>query len=424
MGGTRLRMHDAGEFALSRRPGAVFDRDYRSSGAGVVAHDQSEFALSGWVRARFDSRHRVLDGQRRPAASPSIATDYVVWTEADGAGVRQVRAAPRNGGTVETLSSGAAHATDLVVDGPVVRFRSERGDAAPGAWRFARLGGGTTDAPLCPLPTICCWGDSMTQQGYPASLAAVLGVTVHNFGISSQPSSAVAARFAPRRYTVAGGAIPASGAVALSPNDPGPVGNFAGNAGNIGVTIAGVRGTFAYDPSTGVTFTRAVAGAAVPAPGLQRVVVDPVTTDGTAITVADYRDRVTVIRVGRNNITRPQLILDDVARMVAYLRPLVARYVIWPVYNARDEKRGTAAYALILDINRALRAAYPSAYLQVGAVDARENLVALASDAADTASDIIPARLLVADGLHTNADGRQLDAEFCATFLRQKGWFQ
>ncbi|RRE53869.1 hypothetical protein EAO10_26905 [Klebsiella pneumoniae] len=97
----------------------------------------------------------------------------------------------------------------------------------------------------------------MENGRFLSRLAQLTGLYTYNFGKSGLTSEGIASRQGAARtfYTPAGGVIPASGAVTLSPAKPGPNRIF-GNAAatSIACSFAGIDGMFGWD-GTNATFT-------------------------------------------------------------------------------------------------------------------------------------------------------------------------
>lgn len=121
---------------------------------------------------------------------------------------------------------------------------------------------------------------------------------------------------------------------------------------------------------------------------------------------AAERGEVTWIWVGRNNYDEPQIVLADIAQMVAALDH--DRYLVGAIINGNYavERAGTPGYAQLLALNARLKDTYGSRF-----VDLRAALIAAASpnDAEDVRADIVP-RSLRYDNIHLNAAGYQVVA--------------
>ncbi len=141
--------------------------------------------------------------------------------------------------------------------------------------------------------------------------------------------------------------------------------------------------------------------------------------------VADnaHDDWVNVFWYGGNNQAQPEQVKADIARSVASLAPGNDRFIVLPVVNQASpwERRGSAGYQVIVDLNRDLALAYPNNFL-----DIRSYLVNLydpssAVDVADFQDDVPPTSLR-ADGVHLNATGAMAVARRVLAFIAAKGW--
>lgn len=141
--------------------------------------------------------------------------------------------------------------------------------------------------------------------------------------------------------------------------------------------------------------------------------------------VADdaHDDWVNVFWYGGNNQTQPEQIKADIARSVASLAPGNNRFIVLSVVNQASpwERKGSAGYQTIVDLNRDLAATYPDNYL-----DIRSYLVSLydpsnSMDVADHNDDVVPTSLR-ADGVHLNATGAMAVARRVMAFIADKGW--
>src|SRR5690606_37503257 len=116
------------------------------------------------------------------------------------------------------------------------------------------------------LPSIVCWGDSLTTSSYPRFLAKLTGRTVTNRGVGGNTSAQIAARQGgrPTYVKLAGGRIPTSGAVDVAEFTVVPMTQYGRQ--QLEGTLGGVRGVLHRHSDTAYTFTRAQAGEAVDAP--------------------------------------------------------------------------------------------------------------------------------------------------------------
>lgn len=169
-------------------------------------------------------------------------------------------------------------------------------------------------------PDLSLWGSS-TLAGAGShfeTFAQARGIPFHAAGVSGNWTQHVMARIgaAPALLTFPSNTVPASGAVEVAVSNL-PVSEFPGFA----VTVAGVGGTLA-GTSTGWTFTRAAAGAAV-----------TVAADAPAIPNVGplHRGDTIVLNAGKNNLTRggtPAQVFEHNKRIFDWLAPIAKRCLV------------------------------------------------------------------------------------------------
>jgi lysophospholipase L1-like esterase len=141
-----------------------------------------------------------------------------------------------------------------------------------------------------------------------------------------------------------------------------------------------------------------------------------------------HRHDVTVIWMGRNNLTDPARIKSDVAAAVKSLGS--DRYVILTILNGDffgTEAKGAPMYETIMDVNRSFVLRYPGHVL-----DIRSYLVSLydptnPQDVQDHARDIPPSSLRAhwnggIDLLHLSPEANAKVAQRVAEFITKSGW--
>jgi lysophospholipase L1-like esterase len=141
-----------------------------------------------------------------------------------------------------------------------------------------------------------------------------------------------------------------------------------------------------------------------------------------------HRHDVTVIWMGRNNLTEPARIESDVAAAVKSLGS--DRFVILTILNgdfSGTEAKGAPGYETIMDINRSFVLYHPGHVL-----DVRSYLVSLydptnPQDVQDHARDIPPSSLRAhwnggIDLLHLSPEANAKVAQRVAEFITQRGW--
>jgi hypothetical protein len=141
-----------------------------------------------------------------------------------------------------------------------------------------------------------------------------------------------------------------------------------------------------------------------------------------------HRHDVTVLWMGRNNLTDPARIKSDVAAAVKSLGS--NRFVILTILNgdfAGTEAIGSSGYDAIMDLNRSFAFRYPGNVL-----DIRSYLVSLydptnPQDVLDHARDIPPSSLRAhwsggIDLLHLSPEANGKVAQRVAEFISARGW--
>jgi hypothetical protein len=255
-------------------------------------------------------------------------------------------------------------------------------------------------APISSAPTpvaapgVVAWGDSMTQgdkgqfdvNDYPTQLGALLTVPVVNAGISGNTSTQIGVREGgvPTYATVAGGVIPASGAVQVTfPTGYEPVTSVGPVAGTPG-TILGVHGVVTYNSTTsGYIFTRSTAGSSVPASGSPQFIVD-----------TPYANYLPVFWEGRNNYLAPTQIISDLKAQIATV-PSGQDYVVLSITN--DEKspewKGGSGYNVIVNDNNEIQTLAGSHYLDIREILVNSYDPTQANDVTDFNKDEVPTSL-------------------------------
>lgn len=285
---------------------------------------------------------------------------------------------------------------------------------------------------LAPAADIIAYGDSMTAgtgstsgNNYPALVARRTGLTVTNAGNYGEASSDIAARQggSPLVGLPSGGAIPASGPVALTlkrASDGQPTARFIRVSPKQvnPVTFAGVQGTLAWESANSrYLFTRQTAGDAVP-------VTRPMPLYAASSTA--QRNKLHLIWMGRNNQLETDQIAGDIASMIQHMDAVKKRYLILSVLTATDEPTGSANHAAITDLNLRLARQYGRRFVDLrrylidyGLDDAQ--ISPTAEDAACIAADTLPPSL-APDKMHLNDAGYAIVANLVAQRLEELGW--
>lgn len=178
--------------------------------------------------------------------------------------------------------------------------------------------------------------------------------------------------------------------------------------------VAGVAGSLTRDANGNYFFTRAAAGAVVITDAL--MMFNP---DG----YAGDEFRTTIICLGRNNYLSPDVVLSDVAAIVAYLKTLNKRFLILPVLNGNysNEFKGGSGYNVIMNLNKTLRETYPRNF-----ADHRQALIRAydptkPQDVIDVQNDTVPLSLRV-DDIHLTNAGYGIKAQVVKNFLDANNW--
>lgn len=407
-----------------------------------------EYADSGYISAATSENLVVIESLKSSDLANSGHPDYIAFSEEKG-GYEQVFLFDRDTGQQIRVTNTPSNETLPRVDGDKVIWQSDREtNRAPGGQYYCYIND-LTEHSVMARPIICGWGHSMVDNPRMLTrLQELTGYTVYNFGKSSRTSVGTAAAQGGRRayYVPVGGSIPASGAVTLSPANPGPLSYFANAAASTPFHgyLAGVSGNFAWD-GTNATFTRDASGDAVSVPVAVPFICDPVTTGaitggvpaGTLFPL--HSECINIFWMGRNNISQSMQVLYDTIGSVGYTDSLGQKNIILPDFNSGVEPRGSAGYANVMLSNSMLKKQFPKLWCEIDGVDMRQNFIehynpAYAQDVSDYNNDIPPTSLKY-DGLHpsqsketSNAPeyalkiGADVNAEFTFQKFQLLGW--
>lgn len=386
---------------------------YPSKAAIDQIFDQSSFTHSGYALAVVDSAGRMAlsvrdDGTLDIAGVDDVAS-HIAETDAT---IFKSDALPRSG--VVFSIQDAAGRSPLAV--------TEDGKVLVGGIDVAALSGAAL-GPLVAaveddvsdlqlwingLPSIACWGDSLTAGGYPSALAIATGRTVRNGGVGGNYSYQVAARQGgrPTYITFVGGGIPASGAVTIDSFTVEPM-TIYGTQTIMG-SIGGIAGTLARQPDNSYTFTRTTAGAALDVPVALPFVPD--------VGQSDFE--IAVIWAGRNNYQSPNQVLSDVRAMVNFLKPLNKRFVVMSPPNGdyAAEYVGGADYHYFTEIRDGLRNEFPNNFLDIWQILVESYDPGVPQDVIDYSRGITPSSLR-SDALHFNTAGNLIIAAEVKKYL-------
>src|SRR5690606_13221893 len=196
----------------------------------------------------FDNRSKTARPKTRPGGFSGRA--------GSGQLISQERFMKILAGLVLVLACMAQAASDRVVPPDSGYSSASSGLRAPGAMEKWLHG----------LPSIVCWGDSLTSASYPRILAKLTGRPVTSRGVGGNTSAQIAARQGgrPTYMTLVGGRIPASGAVRVESFTVTPMGIYGKQV--IEGSIGGVAGVLRRISQETYEFTRTTPGAAVEVP--------------------------------------------------------------------------------------------------------------------------------------------------------------
>lgn len=414
---------------------------------GIDSRSKGQFGA--WAHARLGSAGRVTGGVTTagverfskaqidmPIDSPDIfdAPGFTVYVK-DVNNVPQIWSYNKTTGVVKQLTSvGANYSPRLDASGNNVIY-TKRVVGLPKKHYYQPLGGGT-EYPV--FPTSDQWsgyGDSLAAGagsgvggvgglGWPVALGPLINTYVNKQGIGGQTSWQIAFRQGSYNPNLipSGGTIPASGPVTVTQDSTAAaIGQLANAALTWTGTMAGVHGTLSMDSSFNYTFTRDAAGSAVPVSPSAPFYVD---TQGT-------EKNVQVLWWGRNNYANPSQVLSDIARGIAFLKPLNKRFIVMSVINGDypSEYIGQSGYNQIVhQINDVLASTYPNNYIDIRRI-LIQNADSSAEDQRCVANDVVPTSLRAyytatstRDPLHPGDPGYAIVANTIASFKQSKGW--
>lgn len=279
----------------------------------------------------------------------------------------------------------------------------------PAEWidgRILELGGAEPGAGAAILQV----GDSLTENwgtnNNNIELKNAYGsARVLAIGKGGQTSPQIAARQGgvPAMLTVAGGKIPTSGSVGVTPDTNLFYMNATTGTWSQAGTLAGVPGTLLLTKTTGgvytYTFTRTTAGAevATPAPTPFR-------------TGFDWRQQRMTICIGRNDFktSTPQQIVDRIRAVIEWNRCDPSQHIVLSIPPANTETPGTADRVSLDAANAAIKAAFPrqwvdwAGYLTSTVTLQQAGITPTSQDTTDIGNGIVPASFR-GDALHYNA---------------------
>lgn len=251
-------------------------------------------------------------------------------------------------------------------------------------------------------------GDSMTASNYgggdpyPVTLAALLGKSVINTGISGTTATEVSLRAGGDipLLTLPGGVIPATtDAIVIDWDGAGPFSGTGQPVRSYTGSLRGIPCSLKYSPSTGaVTVNRITAGASI-------AVGSPV----PFVPDVPHMSKSHIVWAGRNDYPKSSA-YASLDKLLSRLERERAPYLILSVCNTTTEPLGSSGYADVIGLNLQLLKRAPLAFVDIRGRMIREGLglaglVGTATDMTAINEDRIPPSLLD-DGLHFNAAGR------------------
>ncbi|GKL54962.1 hypothetical protein [Klebsiella variicola] len=419
----------------------------RTDAEGHIIFDNLEYLnkKNNWDEAYEKSKN----------VEPQKINPLIPFTQTDAAGKSQVRVFNTETNREYAVTAGQSNETDVRPEGlDRIVWKSDRVDTAPGGLFYAKSPE-FTEHPYISRSVLVGWGDSfMENVAFMNKLAELTGLYGYNFGKSSQQSTGVVAKQGGARayYIPAGGVIPESGSIVLSPAVPGPLAAFGWAAlSSISVIYVGVAGMFGWDGSV-ATFTRTAPGESILVPVLMPVDVIPTTTQAVkngapAGTVyQQHHECINVLTMGRNNISQTDMIMTNVHQYIARLTPVGIRPLICSQFPAADEPTGSSNNSAVLRLNQRLLEEVPEFYTHIDGLDMLQNFKNhlnpnFVGDVSDVSNGLTP-RTLRYDGLHPaqkvqigatgNGNslspenalyvGAEVNAKFAYEVMKLKGW--
>lgn len=276
------------------------------------------------------------------------------------------------------------------------------------------------------------YGDSLTHWGSTEALAALTGWEHINAGYASNLSFQVAMRAGgwAIRVKLAGGAIPATGNVAVEASAP----SYLPQTDNYRhpVQIAGVNGYISrYGDSGPILFTRSSPGEAVPAPGWQTVTLDPVEPDPKQ-TLGNMRGYSMIVAMGRNDLLRGgyiENVLMNIRKTISANAASAPSVLVWSIAPWSREPLGTANREKLDAWNAAISAAFPEyfcdpcAYMRTPAAFTALGLTPTPQDTQDMAAGLTPTTFRSDSAGHFSEQGNKAWANFMFAEMKKRGMY-
>ncbi|MNO87871.1 hypothetical protein D3C76_793040 [compost metagenome] len=267
------------------------------------------------------------------------------------------------------------------------------------------------------------WGSStIAQLGELSALAAEFGASYYNGGQAGESSTHSAARLGsvPALLTVATGTIPAEAGIGItvSCSNVAAASYFRPSDGYLNGVKGQLRAT-----NTTFTFTRSVAGAAMPTVGEMPFI--PV--DGPL-----HRADVTFLNLGKNDIQLNMPAGDVIKRIDTsfdWLSPLVKRVIVIGQFSNVGTAAGSATMTRLAEINAHGHQRYGRQFFDLGAYLAGSQvwidtgLTPNAEDLAQQALGNLPPSLSSDNVAHLNAAARAAVARQLKAMIIGLGWY-
>lgn len=299
-------------------------------------------------------------------------------------------------------------------------------------YRSTVLGEAAQAAPTLPAPrfsdpkTWTHYGDSLTELGSPAALAALTGYTHHNAGISGNTAYQIAARAGATLYQVQidAPAIPANGgSVAITGHAPAPM-QMKHTATYPG-ELAGVPGYLKWENGVYRFYSQGdapkpVAGWLTFTPGLY-VKGRTGTAEGHSL----------IIGAGRNDLNLGIAVentIVNIRKVIEASAATIPNYLVWEIPPWRTEPIGTTARTKYEAWNNALEAAFPGNFVRVAqwlrteAAFTAIGMTPTDQDRADMAAGLTPLTFRRDNDGHLNADGNRAWAVYMKSEMEKRGW--
>jgi len=334
------------------------------------------------------------------------------------------RVSVSNGVTMQVL-------TEWSATGPIVSRRTSLSNNFQ-AW--------ATDVPVTPSRTsFDAWGDSLTEGGgvgqtwltseaWPARAGTVLtGTTVNNRGRSGDTTDEVLIRMGVHQlyFTVTGGSIPASGAVAVVTKFKSYIPRDRVYAGS----LAGIPGTLAFTFSTNAwTFTRTTSGTALAVSGSTLFVSGQNLVKTTPFAFWAARNDWDFVVTGLEG-DMAKHILANHRKVLDFLPAGEKRVLFFGPTLRSTETVGTAGYTRVWDTINQMKTMFPGNFYSVmeyliGPALADAGLTPTAADTAAIANKEAPPSIFIpTDTTHFRKEiADAIGRFFAAPLIAAKGF--